>query len=52
MIDGVETKRLRAGPVRLFYLTSLTYDPAEELRLDHRDPELVKLYDWSRDAAG
>jgi dTDP-4-dehydrorhamnose 3,5-epimerase len=44
--------KVRAGPVRLFYLTSRTYDPAEELRLDPRDPELVRLYDWSKDAGG
>ena len=36
------------GPARLLYLTSRTYDPAEELRLDPADPSLVKLYDWSK----
>jgi dTDP-4-dehydrorhamnose 3,5-epimerase len=44
--------KVRAGPVRLVYLTSRTYDPKEELRLDAADPELVKLYDWSVDARG
>jgi dTDP-4-dehydrorhamnose 3,5-epimerase len=42
--------KVRTGPVRLYYLTSRTYDPAEELRLDPGDPELAKLYDWSKDA--
>jgi len=42
--------KVRAGPVRIVYLASRTYDPNEELRLDPSDPELVKLYDWSRDA--
>jgi dTDP-4-dehydrorhamnose 3,5-epimerase len=44
--------KVRAGPVRLFYLTSRTYDPNEELRLDPGDPELVTLYDWSKDTRG
>jgi len=34
------------GPIRMLYLASRTYDPAEELRLDPSDPELAKLYDW------
>jgi dTDP-4-dehydrorhamnose 3,5-epimerase len=34
------------GPARLLYLTSRTYDPAEELRLDPADPGLAKLYAW------
>jgi dTDP-4-dehydrorhamnose 3,5-epimerase len=38
--------KVRGGPVRMFYLTSMTYDTAEEQRLDPRDPELAKLYDW------
>lgn len=38
--------KVRSGPVRLLYLASGTYDPAEELRLDPRDPELARLYDW------
>ncbi len=36
------------GPMRMLYLTSRTYDPAEELRLDPHDPELAKRYDWER----
>lgn len=40
--------RVRNGPVRLLYFTSLTYDRAEEQRLDPADPELARLYDWSR----
>jgi dTDP-4-dehydrorhamnose 3,5-epimerase len=42
--------KVRSGPVRLLYLASRAYDPKEELRLDPADPELVTLYDWSRDA--
>lgn len=38
--------RVRSGPAQLLYLTSLTYDPKEELRLDPRDPELAARYDW------
>lgn len=30
--------------VHLFYITSSTYDPAEEGRLDHNDPKIG--YDW------
>ena len=41
--------KVRSGPVRLMYLASGMYDPAEEGRLDPRDPELVKLYDWFAD---
>lgn len=40
--------RVRSGPVRLLYFTSLTYDPNEEQRLDPRDPDLARLYDWFR----
>lgn len=43
--------RVVHGPVRMLYLASRTYDPAEELRLDPRDPELVARYDWYRDPA-
>jgi dTDP-4-dehydrorhamnose 3,5-epimerase len=39
--------KVTRGPIRMLYFASLIYDPAEELRLDPRDPELVKLYDWS-----
>lgn len=38
--------RVRSGPAQLIYLTSRTYDPAEEHRLDPRDPELSRLFDW------
>lgn len=38
--------KVRRGPVRILYLASRTYDPAAELRLAPRDPELAKLYDW------
>jgi hypothetical protein len=41
---------VRSGPVRLLYFASRTYDPKEELRLDPNDPELIKLYDWSKGA--
>ncbi len=34
------------GPAHLIYLTSRTYDPAEELRRPHDDPEIG--YDWTR----
>ena len=40
--------RVRTGPARLVYLTSMDYTPAQELRLDPGDPELRQLYDWSR----
>jgi dTDP-4-dehydrorhamnose 3,5-epimerase len=40
--------KVRSGPARLLYFTSLAYDKNEELRLDPRDPELIKLYDWFR----
>jgi dTDP-4-dehydrorhamnose 3,5-epimerase len=36
------------GPARLLYLASRTYDRAEELRLDPRDPELARIYDWDK----
>jgi dTDP-4-dehydrorhamnose 3,5-epimerase len=36
------------GPAQLLYLASRTYDPAEELRLDPKDPELANVYDWDR----
>jgi len=38
--------RVRLGPMRLLYFTSMTYNEAEEQRLDPRDPELAALYDW------
>jgi dTDP-4-dehydrorhamnose 3,5-epimerase len=40
--------KVRLGPARLLYFTSITYDTTEELRLDPRDPELLGLYDWFR----
>ena len=33
-----------SGPANLFYLTSRTYDPNEEGRIAHDDPEIG--YDW------
>ncbi len=38
--------KVRSGPARLLYFTSMTYRLEEELRLDPRDPELARLYDW------
>jgi dTDP-4-dehydrorhamnose 3,5-epimerase len=38
--------KVRLGPMRLLYFTSLVYDKTEELRLDPHDPELAALYDW------
>lgn len=32
------------GPAHLFYITSRTYDPADEGRIPHDDPEIG--YDW------
>lgn len=40
--------RVRSGPARLLYLTSMVYTPAEEQRLDPSDPALAALYDWSK----
>lgn len=37
------------GPVNLFYLTSHPYDPTDELRIPHDDPEIG--YDWLRGPA-
>ncbi|HEV2249802.1 MAG TPA: dTDP-4-dehydrorhamnose 3,5-epimerase family protein, partial [Candidatus Limnocylindria bacterium] len=42
--------RVLAGPVRMVYLASRTYDPSEELRLDPADPELARLWDWTKPA--
>jgi dTDP-4-dehydrorhamnose 3,5-epimerase len=33
-------------PAHLFYVTSTTYDPDEEGRIPHDDPEIG--YDWLR----
>lgn len=33
------------GPAHLFYITSHTYDPADEGRIPHGDPEIG--YDWT-----
>lgn len=38
--------RVRLGPARLLYLTSMVYTREEELRLDPRDPDLASVYDW------
>ena len=32
------------GPAQVMYLTSGTYDPADEIRIPHDDPEIK--YDW------
>jgi dTDP-4-dehydrorhamnose 3,5-epimerase len=34
------------GPAHLFYITSKVYDPADEGRIGHDDPEVH--YDWQR----
>jgi len=34
------------GPVNLLYLTSHVYDPADEIRIPHDDPEID--FDWLR----
>jgi len=36
-----------SGPANLFYITSRTYDPADEGRIEHDDP--VIGYDWLAD---
>ena len=36
--------RALTGPTHLFYITSRTYDPREEGRIAHDDPEIG--YDW------
>lgn len=35
-----------SGPAHLFYVTSLVYDPADEGRIPHDDPDIG--YDWAR----
>jgi dTDP-4-dehydrorhamnose 3,5-epimerase len=37
------------GPTHLFYITSMTYDPKEEGRIAHNDPEIG--YDWVKGPA-
>ncbi|HOF05795.1 MAG TPA: dTDP-4-dehydrorhamnose 3,5-epimerase family protein [Syntrophales bacterium] len=37
------------GPCNLFYITSHSYDPADEGRISHDDPEIG--YDWTRGPA-
>ena len=37
------------GVSHLFYITSMTYDPKEEARLPHNDPEIG--YDWTKGPA-
>ncbi len=34
------------GPVNLMYVTSHTYNPADEIRIPHDDPEIG--FDWLR----
>jgi dTDP-4-dehydrorhamnose 3,5-epimerase len=36
------------GPAHLIYLTSAVYDPADEGRIPHDDPQIG--YDWTREA--
>jgi dTDP-4-dehydrorhamnose 3,5-epimerase-like enzyme len=38
--------KVRNGPARLLYLTSMVYSTAEEQRLDPLDLELAAIYDW------
>ena len=38
------------GPVHMIYLTSHTYDPDDELRIAHDDPEIG--FDWTKQAIG
>ncbi len=37
-----------SGPANLFYITSHTYDPEDEGRIPHDDPEIG--YDWLQEA--
>ncbi|MBV9463718.1 MAG: dTDP-4-dehydrorhamnose 3,5-epimerase family protein [Verrucomicrobiae bacterium] len=41
--------KVLSGPANLFYITSQTYDPADEGRLPHDDPSIG--YDWLRGPA-
>jgi dTDP-4-dehydrorhamnose 3,5-epimerase len=38
--------RVLSGPAHLFYITSQTYDPADEGRIPHDDPSIG--YDWTK----
>ena len=38
------------GPVHMFYITSHTYDPDDEIRIPHDDPEIG--FDWTKQAIG
>lgn len=38
------------GPVHMFYITSETYNPDDELRIPHDDPDIG--YDWTVQAIG
>jgi len=38
--------RCLSGPAHLFYITSNVYNPADEGRIDHADPEIG--YDWRK----
>lgn len=40
-------RAIGADPAHLFYVTSRTYDPAEEGRIPHDDPSIG--FDWLRD---
>ena len=37
--------RVISGPVNLFYVTSHVYDPSDEGRIRHDDPEIG--FDWT-----
>ena len=41
--------RVVSGPAHLFYITSQIYDPADEGRIPHDDPEIG--YDWLKGPA-
>jgi dTDP-4-dehydrorhamnose 3,5-epimerase len=38
--------RVLEGPMHLFYITSRIYDPEDEGRIPHDDPQIG--YDWTR----
>lgn len=38
--------KIRRGPMRLVYFTSMEYSKEEELRLDPRDEQYSRHYDW------
>ena len=41
--------KILTGPAHVIYVTSRTYDPADEGRIPHDDPEIN--YDWTANAA-